>query len=104
MKRVFANAHDLEWVDGPYPNVKMKVFPSEIESGTYSILLDIPPGATLESHDEPLNEVFYIIKGTMSIEGKQYAEGTYYFTPAGMSHGPFESQDGCLVVVTKFSR
>ncbi len=104
MKRIFANARELEWVEGPYPNVKMKVFPSEMESGTYSILLDVPPGATLERHDEPLNEVFYILSGTMSIEGKQYGEGTYYFTPAGMAHGPFESRDGCLVLVTKFSR
>ncbi|MBI5118012.1 cupin domain-containing protein [Candidatus Poribacteria bacterium] len=104
MKRIFANVRDLEWVDGPYPSVKMKVFPSEIDSGTYSILLDVPPGATLQQHDEPLNEVFYIIKGTISIEGRQYGEGTYYFTPAGMSHGPFESQEGCLILVTKFSR
>jgi len=104
MKRIFANARDLEWVDGPYPNVKMKVFPSEIESGTYSILLDMPPGTVLERHDEPLNEVFYILSGTVSIEGKPHGEGTYYFTPAGMSHGPFESGDGCLILVTKFSR
>jgi quercetin dioxygenase-like cupin family protein len=104
MKMIFANVRDLEWVDGPYPNVKMKVFPSEIDSGAYTILLDVPPGATLQQHDEPLNEVFYIIKGTISIEGKQYGEGAYYFTPAGMSHGPFESEGGCLILVTKFSR
>ncbi|GAB4345718.1 MAG: hypothetical protein Kow0099_26290 [Candidatus Abyssubacteria bacterium] len=104
MKRIFANARDLEWVDGPYPKVKMKVFPSEMESGTYTILLDIPPGARLERHDEPLNEVFYVLNGTISIEGKEYSEGTYYFTPAGMAHGPFESQEGCLILVTKFSK
>ncbi len=104
MKRIFASARELEWVDGPYPQVKMKVFPSEIESGTYTILLDVPAGATLERHDEPLNEVFYVLSGTVSIEGKTCGEGTYYFTPAGMSHGPFETQEGCLLLVVKFSR
>jgi quercetin dioxygenase-like cupin family protein len=104
MKRIISNAHELEWVDGPYPTVKMKVFPSEIESGTYSILLDVPPGATLERHDEPLNEVFYVLSGNVSIEGKPCSEGTYYFTPAGMAHGPFETEEGCLILVTKFSR
>ncbi|RJP16193.1 MAG: DUF4437 domain-containing protein [Candidatus Abyssobacteria bacterium SURF_5] len=104
MKRVVAHTRELEWVDGPYPGVKMKVFPSDIESGTYTILLDVPPGARLEQHDEPLNEVFYILSGTVTIEGKACTEGTYYFTPAGMSHGPFETQEGCLILVTKFSR
>ncbi|UCD57410.1 MAG: cupin domain-containing protein [Candidatus Hydrogenedentota bacterium] len=104
MKRVIANVRDLEWVEGPYPKVKMKVFPSEMDSGTYTILLNVPPGAVLERHDEPLNEVFYVLSGTVSIEGKQYSEGTYYFTPAGRAHGPFETEDGCLVLVTKFSR
>lgn len=104
MKRIFSNMRDLEWVEGPYPGVKMKVFPSEIESGTYSILLDVPPGARLERHDEPLNEVFYVLGGNVSIEGKPCSEGTYYFTPAGMAHGPFETDEGCLILVTKFSR
>ena len=104
MKMIFANVHDLEWVDGPYPGVKMKVFPSEMESGTYTIMLDVPPGGVLERHDEPLNEVAYVLKGTVSIEGRQYGEGAYCFTPAGMAHGPFESQDGCLLLIMKFSR
>jgi quercetin dioxygenase-like cupin family protein len=104
MKKIFANARELEWVDGPYPNVKMKVFPSEMESGTYTILLDLPPGAVLERHDEPLNEVSYVLSGTLTIEGKQYGEGTYLFTPAGMAHGPFDTEEGCLILVTKFSR
>jgi quercetin dioxygenase-like cupin family protein len=82
----------------------MKVFPSEIESGTYTILLDVPPGARLERHDEPLNEVFYVLSGNVSIEGKPCGEGAYYFTPAGMAHGPFETEEGCLILVTKFSR
>ncbi len=104
MKMIFANVHDLDWSEGPYPNVKMKVFPSESDSGTFTILLDIPPGGVLERHDEPLNEVSYVLKGTVNIEGKQYGEGTYSYTPAGMPHGPFKSEDGCLLLVVKFSR
>ena len=104
MKRIIAHRHDLDWVDGPYPGVKMKAFPSEIDSGTYTILLDVPPGGKLERHDEPLNEVFYILSGNVSIEGKPCAEGTYYFTPAGTAHGPFETDEGCMILVTKFSR
>jgi quercetin dioxygenase-like cupin family protein len=104
MKMTYANANDLEWVDGPFPNVKMKVFPSDMESGTYTIMLDLAPGAVLKRHDEPLNEVSYVLKGTVVIEGETYEEGTYSFTPAGMAHGPFESPQGCLLLITKFSR
>ncbi len=64
----------------------------------------MPPGARLEKHDEPMNEMFYMIKGAMGTEGKQYGEGTHHFTPAGMSHAPFDTRDRCLVLVTKFSR
>lgn len=104
MKMSFMNLEDLEWVDGPYPKVRMKVFPPDAESGMYTILLDLPPGAVLERHDEPLNEVSYILNGTVSIEGKEYGEGTYSFTPAGTTHGPFESENGCQILVVKFSK
>ena len=104
MNKILANVENLEWVDGPYPRSKMKVFPSEGESGTYSILLDLPPGGVLEQHVEPLNEVFYILRGSAKFNGKQFGEGTYYFTPAGETHGPFESDEGCQILVTKFSR
>jgi quercetin dioxygenase-like cupin family protein len=104
MKKIVANADDLVWIDGPYPNTRMKAFPSDPESGTYTIMIDMPPGAVLERHDEPLNEVFYVLEGNLNIEGAPYGVGSYLFTPAGATHGPFESPDGCLILVTKFSR
>jgi quercetin dioxygenase-like cupin family protein len=104
MESVFANLDDLEWGDGPFPNVRMKVFPAEPDSGTYTILMDLAPGAVLEQHEEPLYEVSYILRGTLTVDGEKYGEGTYNFTPPGTTHGPFESEDGCQLLVTKFSR
>ena len=104
MESIFANADELEWGVGPFPNVRMKVFPADPESGTYTILLDLSPGAVLERHEEPLYEVSYVLKGTITVEGKKYSEGMYNFTPPGTTHGPFESDDGCRLLVTKFSR
>jgi mannose-6-phosphate isomerase-like protein (cupin superfamily) len=104
MEMVFAHADELEWVDGPYPKTTMKIFPSAPSSGTYTILLRVPAGATLERHEEPLNEVFYILSGTGIIEGKKCEEGTYLFTPAGTEHGPFTTEGGCLFLVTKFTK
>ena len=104
METVLAHADDLEWVDGPYPKTTMKIFPSAPGSGTYTILLRVPAGAALERHEEPLNEVFYILNGTASIDDKPYGEGTYFFTPAGTEHGPFKTDEGCLILVTKFSK
>ena len=75
MKKILENAENLEWVDGPYPRSKMKVFPSEGESGTYTILLKLPAGGVLEQHVEPLNEVFYILKGSARFDGKEFGEG-----------------------------
>ncbi len=104
MESIFANLDELEWGDGPFPNVRMKVFPADPESGTYTILLDLSPGAVLEQHVEPLYEVSYVLKGTITVDGVKYKEGMYNFTPPGTTHGPFTSEDGCQLLVTKFSK
>jgi len=104
MEMILAHADDMEWVDGPYPKTTMKIFPSAPESGTYTILLRVPPGAVLQRHEEPLNEVFYILSGTVGIDGKPCREGTYLFTPAGAEHGPFTTEEGCLILVMKFAK
>jgi quercetin dioxygenase-like cupin family protein len=104
MEMILAHADDLQWVDGPYPRSTMKIFPSAPGSGTYTILLRVPAGAVLERHLEPLNEVFYVLSGTALIDGKSYGEGTYLFTPEGTEHGPFTTNEGCLILVTKFAK
>jgi quercetin dioxygenase-like cupin family protein len=101
MEMVFAHADDLEWVDGPYPKTTMKIFPSAPESGMYTILLRVPAGAVLERHEEPLNEVSYVLSGTVNLDGKLCREGSYVCTPAGMEHGPFTTDEGCLLLVIK---
>ena len=59
-------------------------------------------GAVLEEHEEPFNELSFVIKGDVIIEGKEWPEGSYFYTPAGQKHGPFTTREGCQFLIVKF--
>ena len=63
----------------------------------------IPPLITVSEHEEPFNELSFVIKGDAIIEGKECPEGSYFYTPAGNKHGPFTTREGCQFLIVKFS-
>ncbi len=103
MKRMTGKLEDLPWDDGPYPGSRMKVYPMIEGTPFFSVLIDLEPGGVLEEHDEFFNELLFVIKGDSIIEGKEFPEGSYYFTPAGTKHGPFTTREGCQFLVVKFT-
>ncbi len=102
MGKRFVKGSELNWQAGPFPGTRMKTYPAAAGSPTFSLLMEMAPGAALERHREPLNEVDYVISGSVEIEGKTLEAGDYMFTAAGEEHGPYRSPKGCMVLITKF--
>lgn len=94
-----------EWIQGPSAHSRMKTFFSPSMPGAFALLIELPPGETLDRHEEPLFEIGYILKGSCTCgEGTEFPEGTFVFTPKGAVHGPFRSEHGCLLLCVKFDR
>ncbi|MEW6439621.1 MAG: cupin domain-containing protein [bacterium] len=98
-------AEKTEWIQGPSERSRMKTFFSPSLPDCFTLLIDVPPGETLARHEEPLFEVGYVLSGSCTCgEGAEYPAGTFFFSPKGVTHGPFRSAEGCLLLCFKFDR
>jgi quercetin dioxygenase-like cupin family protein len=103
MEKMMTLLEDLPWDVGPYPGSRMKIYPMIEGTPFFCGVIDLEPAAVLEEHEEPLNELSFVIKGDAIIEGKACPEGSYFYTPAGNKHGPFTTREGCQFLIVKFS-
>ncbi len=66
--------------------------------GSRTRLLRFQPGAfTTEPFAHDYWEEVFQISGTLTVGGKTFGPMTYACRPPGVEHGPFSSQDGCLL-------
>lgn len=63
-----------------------------------------PDAATSVPFIHDYNEEVYLVEGDQALLDKdslalleRYAKGSYFIRPAGTWHGPFSSQEGCLL-------
>lgn len=69
------------------------------DNGGKSILLKLPKGFRMASHSHLTTEQHVVLDGAYTSEGYVYSIGTYRLIPAHESHGPFESEEGTLILV-----
>jgi len=69
------------------------------ETGAATWLLGVLPGwreTRIEVH--PVVEEAYQVQGSMEADQGTFSAGKYFWRPAGIPHGPFESSEGCLTL------
>lgn len=69
------------------------------ETGAATWLLGVLPGwreTRIEVH--PVAEEGYQIQGSMLSDQGRFSAGKYFWRPAGIPHGPFETSTGCLTL------
>jgi len=93
------NYDEMEWEKAKgYPTgTKIKILREENDAKVF--LLDIPSGFDMEAHCHTGPEQHFILDGEYQIEEKIYIKGSYRFIPAGVSHGPFTSKNGAIILV-----
>ncbi len=64
-----------------------------------TILLKCAKGFKIESHSHVVTEQHLVLKGSYTSDGKTFSEGSYQMFGPHEEHGPFESQDGALILV-----
>lgn len=87
--------------DGVYE----KILSRDEETGAYTRLLKLEPGAEIPellTHD--FYEEVYILRGILIDKrlGKIFSEGMYAFRNPGMEHGPYVSTTGCMTIEFRY--
>ncbi len=91
-------------VPAGYPEgVEQKIINGSLDEkqkkGTRTRLLRFRPGAfTTEPFEHDFWEEVFLFSGSLIVDGKTYEPNTYACRPPHVPHGPFKSEDGCLLL------
>ena len=89
---------------GARPDVAKKVLSVDEETGACSLLVRYPPQwKRIRTEHLLADEEFYVLDGTITINGVRYDRNTYAFLPAGFSRRRASSKRGA-VALTFFSK
>lgn len=99
MKEQSINYEEMEWEEAiGYPGgTKIKILRGE--NSTRTFILSIPIGFDMEAHCHTGSEHHFVLDGEYETENKIYKKGFYRYIPAGVTHGPFTSKSGAIILV-----
>lgn len=81
-----------------YPeNTRKKILREK--NGEKTILLNLPKNFSMPAHSHIAGEQHIVLKGSYKSDGEIYETGTYRTIEPHANHGPFESEEGALVLV-----
>ena len=69
------------------------------ENGAKTMLLKFPKGFKMTPHSHLTTEQHFVLEGSYSSKGDVFEAGSYQLIGAHEEHGPFESENGALVLV-----
>jgi quercetin dioxygenase-like cupin family protein len=100
---------DKSWQPGPYAGVELMVVHKHEDTGGVVVLRKFKAGHTIPAHTHPnANEWAYVLSGEWEESGVSYANGSLFYAPKGVKHGPHVARtevisltifDGPLTVV-----
>ena len=85
---------DKQWQPGPYDGVELLVLHKNETTGGVTVLRKFKSGLTVPAHIHPqANEFVYVLSGEWEESGVTYREGSFFFAPKGVTHGPHVAKD-----------
>jgi quercetin dioxygenase-like cupin family protein len=84
-----ALAKDKTWSPGPYEGVELMVLHKNENTGGVVVLRKFQAGHKIPAHTHPnANEWAYILSGEWDESSTIYTNGTMFFAPKRIKHGP----------------
>jgi quercetin dioxygenase-like cupin family protein len=92
--------HEVARVPKVVKRAWVKVLSHDDEIGAFAVLVKFDKCFYESKHTHPSDNCFTILEGKLYDEkGNENKRGTYFFTPAGVEHGPFDAPEGCVLFV-----
>ncbi|MCF6358506.1 MAG: cupin domain-containing protein [Draconibacterium sp.] len=99
MKNLMNVFDDNGWeAAGNYPKGTLKKVLRD-ENGAITMLIKFPENFKMEPHSHITAEQHFVLEGSYTSKGKEYPAGSYQLIAAHEDHGPFESENGALILV-----
>jgi len=77
-----------------------KVLRIDEKTGAMTGLVKVDRGFHEPKHKHPSDEDRMVLEGKLVDEkGNEIKKGMYWFTPAGVEHGPVDAPEGCVLFV-----
>jgi quercetin dioxygenase-like cupin family protein len=87
-------AGETEWEPATVPGVHIR----RLHEGK-TMLVRMAPKTTYPAHDHHEAEQCLVLEGDVSSEGITAVAGDYIYMPAGSSHAPLHSENGCVFLI-----
>ena len=91
---LLVRANDTDWKRLPVPGVETRSL-----YGQKTFLVRMAPKSSIPAHDHGEAEQCLVLEGSVSSDGVTAYAGDYTYMPAGSSHHPLYSEDGCLLLI-----
>ena len=100
MKKSANLFNDEYWVNATdYPDgTKQKVLRDDDNKGK-TVLLKLPSGFRMAPHSHITTEQHFVLEGEYTSNGITCSQGAYQIYLPHEEHGPFESENGALILV-----
>lgn len=79
--------------------VSVKILRQDTASNSQTALWKLKAGATIPSHEHPVEEECYIIEGSVNFGDHHLSQGDFEIFPAGLDHGEMHSHHGALIML-----
>lgn len=88
-----------DWLPHPIKGIAVKPLATDKERGYATILMRLDAGTIFPSHSHAGAEQCYIISGTVVVQGRHLATGSFFSTQAHTDHGDITTTDGATVLL-----
>ena len=81
------------------PDAEYKLLSRDAGDGACSVLMRYAPGWSREGPEHILaDEEFFVIDGSLDMDGRHYGQDSYAFLPAGWTRQHMQSEKGCVLL------
>jgi anti-sigma factor ChrR (cupin superfamily) len=98
------NASENDWVQTPVRGVWMKILAIDRARDRVTMLLRGEPGTTYPAHRHTGLEECYVIRGSLTVEGRLLRAGDFHHAEAESRHGEVHTDEGVEVLLVAAAR
>jgi anti-sigma factor RsiW len=91
---LLVRAGDTDWVTSPFPGVEFRHLYKK-----KTLLVRMAPRTSLPAHPHGEAEQCLVLEGSITSDGVTASAGDFTYMPAGSSHHPLYSHEGCLLLI-----
>ena len=90
---------DGDWTETGLPGIRAKVLAVDRPRGLATLLIRAEPGAVYPSHRHHGPEECYVVRGSVTIDGRLLHAGDFHHADEDSDHGEISTAEGAEVLV-----